>query len=286
VSGPARGSKDDPAEGDTAAGTTATSSTAGAAPGSGGAPGPDEAPAGENGAATAPGGDRPGAPEPGGEPSAPDGQPETPTGEPAAGEAAASEAASSEGSAEAIDAELPAEEQVEPVAPIGEEGRTVDSAEPQTPTEIKRSTEAAAARASVDSIAGAVALIRAGKREEAIAALNGLRKRSPRSAYVPYLLGHLYFEKGWWTLGMDHYEAAIANSELYRAKRVLNQNVIRALGNRKTRSRAARLFVNTIGAASLPYLRAAARSDKDADVRGWSDWLVGRVIQVSRKRNR
>jgi serine/threonine-protein kinase len=286
ANGQAGTSKDEAAEVDTAAGTTATSSTAGAAPVTTGEPGGgDKATAGETGAAATPPplGEPASAPEPGGEPTPGTGDPGA-AGEAAAGEAPAGE--TGEDSAEAVDARLPAEEQDEPVAPIGEEGRTVDSAEPETPTEIRRSTEVAAASASVDSIAGAVALIRAGKREEAISALNALRKRSPRSAYVPYLLGHLYFEKGWWTLGMDNYEAAIANNELYRGKRVLNQNVIRALGNRKTRSRAARLFVNTIGTTSLPYLRAAARSDKDPDVRGWTGWLVGRVIQLSRKRGR
>ena len=182
-----------------------------------------------------------------------------------------------------VDPKLPAEERVEPVAPVGEETAAVDAAEPETPGEIRRSTEVTTAPA-VDSIAGAVALIRAGKREDAIQALNALRKRSPKSAYVPYLLGHLYFEKGWWMLGMDHYEAAIAANELYRGKRVLNQNLIRALGRKKTRTKAARMFVNTIGTTALPFLRRAQRTDREADVRDWSGWLVGRLTQLNRKR--
>ena len=178
---------------------------------------------------------------------------------------------------------LPPEEREEPVAPVADDNAKVDSAEPESAAAVKASE---AGSAAVESVAGAVALIKAGKREEAIHALVGLRRNMPKSAYVPYLLGNLYFEKGWWTLGMDYYEAAIRTNGQYGAKQILNQNLIRALGSKKTRKKAARMFVNTVGAAALPHLRKAARSDRDPQVRDWSGWLVWRLTQLGRKRGR
>ncbi|HKE15295.1 MAG TPA: protein kinase [Kofleriaceae bacterium] len=198
--------------------------------------------------------------------------------------AAANDKSAGEGEGDEVPTEppLPAEEREEPVAPVGEDSATVDSAEPESAAAVKQ--PAAGVAPEADSIPGAVALIRAGKREEAIRALIGLRRDQPRSAYVPYLLGNLYFGKGWWTLGMDYYDAAIRSNDLYRGKQILNQNLIRALGSKKTRKKAARMFVNSIGRQSLPFLRQAARGDRDPMVRDWSGWLVWRLTQLSRKR--
>jgi eukaryotic-like serine/threonine-protein kinase len=179
---------------------------------------------------------------------------------------------------------LPPEEREEPVAPVAGDNAKVDSAEPESAAAVKASEAVSAAE--VESVAAAVALIKAGKREEAIHALVGLRRNMPKSAYVPYLLGNLYFEKGWWTLGMDYYDAAIRTNGQYGAKQILNQNLIRALGSKKTRKKAARMFVNTVGTAALPHLRKAARSDRDPQVRDWSGWLVWRLTQLGRKRGR
>jgi len=204
-----------------------------------------------------------------------------PPGDPQPGSAPAGEGSGDE----EVPAEpaLPAEEREEPVAPVGDDAATVDSAEPESAAAVTQ-PPASAPIADVDTIPEAVALIKAGKREDAIRALVELRRKNPKSAYVPYLLGHLYFEKGWWTLGMDYYDAAMRESELYRGKKILNQNVIRALGSKKTRKKAARMFVNSIGRPALPYLRQAARSDRDAQVRDWSGWLVWRLSQLGKKR--
>jgi eukaryotic-like serine/threonine-protein kinase len=177
---------------------------------------------------------------------------------------------------------LPAEEREEPVAPVGD--AMVDS-EPDG-AERQSAELDSGPPTDVDTVPEAVALIRAGKRQDAIRALVALRRKMPKSAYVPYLLGNLYFEKGWWTLGMDYYEAAIRQNQLYGGKRILNENVIRALGGKKTRKKAARMFVNSIGRSALPFLRKAARTDRDPQVRDWSGWLVWRLTQLSRKRSR
>ncbi len=240
----------------------------------------------------------------GGSAQAPEPRPDDPAEPPAAGEPAAAPArgdgeavaqapgggdVAGEGESEEVmempaEPVLPPEEREEPVAPVADDNAKVDSAEPESAAAVKASEAGAAAE--VESVAGAVALIKAGKREEAIHALVGLRRSTPKSAYVPYLLGNLYFEKGWWTLGMDYYDAAIRTNGQYGAKQILNQNLIRALGSKKTRKKAARMFVNTVGTGALPHLRKAARSDRDPQVRDWSGWLVWRLTQLGRKRGR
>jgi hypothetical protein len=84
---------------------------------------------------------------------------------------------------------------------------------------------------------------------------------------VPYLLGNLYFEKRWWTVGMEHYAEAIAKNRVYRTKATLNRNVIRALGDGRTSRMASTLIQRKIGRAALPYLDRAARSDPNKLVR-------------------
>ena len=189
---------------------------------------------------------------------------------------------------------LPAEEQEEPVEPVAEAEAEADVAEPTTaeaatvaaPPEPEPEPDTTAPAPApvtarrpnpVDTVSEAVALIRAGKREQAIRALLAIKKKNPRSAYVPYLLGNLYFSKRWWTVGMDYYYAAIAKNRLYRGKRILNTNVIRALGDRRTSRKASRLFTRSIGRSALPYLRRAARSDRNPKVRRAAAYLVRRL---------
>ena len=176
------------------------------------------------------------------------------------------------------DPPLPPDERDEPVAPVPDSENDVNSAEPKTPAaaEVERHVTAPPAN-PVNTIPEAVALIRAGKREQAIRALLMLKRKMPRSAYVPYLLGNLYFEKRWWTVGMDYYRAAIRNNHLYRGKRILNHNVIRALGDGRTRRTAVRLFLNVTKRASLPYLRHAAKHDPNRKVRAQAAWLSRRL---------
>jgi hypothetical protein len=123
-----------------------------------------------------------------------------------------------------------------------------------------------------------VAAARQGKTEEAIQALRILRKtKMSKSAYVPYLLGNLYCSKHWWTIGLDYYRAAIKTNRVYRGKRILNQNVIRALASPKAHRKAAGMLVYAIGRPSLPYLKRAFKSDKNRSVRKKAWWLYKRI---------
>jgi serine/threonine-protein kinase len=169
---------------------------------------------------------------------------------------------------------LPPDELDEPVAAVEDETAEDDSPaveppEPPVPMEIK-------------TIEGAKKLIAAGERERAIAALRKLEREHPKSAYIPYLLGHLYFEKKWWSMGIQEYKVAIRNNRDYRKRSILNKNVIRALGSEKTKSKAISLYLNSIGRSGLKYLRRAAKSDKNKKVRSRANWLIKRLSKKRR----
>lgn len=133
-------------------------------------------------------------------------------------------------------------------------------------------TEAAEARQPeapvlATTVPAAIQLIKDGKRDLAIASLRKLWKSSPKSAYIPFLLGNLYNDKLWWSVAMDHYKAAIAKNGGYRANAVLNRNVIRMLASPKTVKKASGFLRSTIGKPAIPYLKAAAKSEPNDRVR-------------------
>jgi hypothetical protein len=113
----------------------------------------------------------------------------------------------------------------------------------------------------------AVELIRQGKREPALASLRALRKKNPKSAYIPFLLGNLYYDQRWWSVAMDDYADAIKKNAQYRGNATLNRNVIRMLGSPKTQARASVFLRNTIGHPARAYLESAARHEENPVVR-------------------
>jgi serine/threonine-protein kinase len=129
---------------------------------------------------------------------------------------------------------------------------------------------------SVRNLRDVKALLDAGQREEALVGLRVLRRRSPRNAYVPYLMGTLYFDKRWWSEGMKAYAASIRNNPAYRRKRRIIKDLIDALGGRRTEAEAARMLQKT-GRASLHYLRAAAKKHHSARVRQRAASLARRI---------
>jgi len=127
------------------------------------------------------------------------------------------------------------------------------------------------------SVHEAVQMIKAGKRDLALSSLRVLEKKNPHSAYIPFLMGNLYFDKRWWSVAMDHYRKAIRTNSAYRANSTLNRNVIRMLGSAKTRGKAVYFLRKTIGHRSRPYLKSAATHDPNALVRKHAASLL-RVI--------
>jgi serine/threonine-protein kinase len=146
---------------------------------------------------------------------------------------------------------------------------------PKTTEEAEKHAPAAPALAT--NLNAAVQLIKDDKRDLALASLRALWKKSPSSSYIPFLLGNLYYDQRWWSVALDHYSAAIKKNARYRSNPTLNRNVIRMLASTKTSRKAQGFLRNLVGRPSLPYLRAAAKQDHNAQVRRYAAWLATRM---------
>jgi serine/threonine protein kinase len=139
---------------------------------------------------------------------------------------------------------------------------------PKTAEEVeKREPTPSPAPQMAKTIRGSVLLIKAGKKDLALASLRALAKKNPKSAYIPFLMGNLYFDRMWWSVAMDHYRTAIKRNAGYRRNSVLNRNVIRMLASTKTRQRATNFLRGIIGRPAAPHLRWAAKHDDNPVVR-------------------
>jgi len=156
--------------------------------------------------------------------------------------------------------------------PDPEQGKLIASDEdddaPQTEEEAeKREKEQAPPDKLAKNTKEAVQLIKQGKKTLAVLSLRQIWKQNPKSAYAPFLLGNLYFDRKWWSVALDHYRAAIRQNGGYRRNSVLNRNVIRMTASKKTRNKAWNFIRGVIGRSSKPYLRWAARHDPNPVVR-------------------
>jgi eukaryotic-like serine/threonine-protein kinase len=142
---------------------------------------------------------------------------------------------------------------------------------PKSTDDVEKHTPAVAVRAT--TIPDALQLIKDGKSDLAIASLRPLWKKVPRSAYIPFLLGNLYFDKGWWSVALDHYRSALAKNATYKKNQTLNLNIIRMLASKKT-SGGAEYTLRKIGKPSVVYLRYAAQHDRNAYVRKYASALA------------
>ena len=122
----------------------------------------------------------------------------------------------------------------------------------------------------------AVVLIKDGKRQEALASLRILQKKNPKSAYIPFLLGSLYFDQTWWSVSMDNYAQAIHINNAYKNNPVINRNLIKMLSSSKTRVRASS-FIRGMGRPALPYLRYAAAHDGNPTVKRTAGTLLKQI---------
>jgi serine/threonine protein kinase len=117
------------------------------------------------------------------------------------------------------------------------------------------------------SLATVHALIRQNKTGQAMGVIQVLRRKSPKSAELPYLLGDLYFDRHWWSDGLAKYREAIRLGPGYRKKASIQRNAILALSDDRTYPRARALLVKDIGRTAVPRLKKAAKSDPSRSVR-------------------
>jgi len=130
----------------------------------------------------------------------------------------------------------------------------VEAKLPQAPTRAK-------------TIGEAVQMIKEGKRDLALSSLHALGKRSPKSGYISFLLGNLYYDKLWWGVALEQYKEAIKKHAGYKANTVLIKNSIRMLASPRTRRTADSLLRHTIRRPAVPHLRTAAKNDPNGNVR-------------------
>jgi eukaryotic-like serine/threonine-protein kinase len=173
----------------------------------------------------------------------------------------------------------------EPVAPADPEIESVDPAPvPPSPDDVPTEGLApsvapaavapaaaavtpAAPAPQVKTVAQALALAKKGRRDEAIAGLRALWRKQPRSANLPYVLGNLYHDKRWWSVAMEHYQAAIKRSPAYKRNATLIRNVINTLASPRTSAKASWFLRKLVGAPAKVHLRAAAKKHKSPTVR-------------------
>jgi serine/threonine-protein kinase len=201
------------------------------------------------------GSDRPGAPSPGAPPSPAAGAPDT------------------------DDIEMDPATADDPAPASARPANAVDEAAnaPKTTEEAERhDTEKRppAAPSLATSVRAAVQLIEDGKHELAMASLHALGKKNPASAYIPFLLGNLYYDRQWWTVAMDHYAVAIKKNGQYRSNPTIIRNVIRMMASDKTSRKAQGFLKFTVGRPALPYVRYAAAHDANGQVRRAAGWLA------------
>jgi serine/threonine protein kinase/tetratricopeptide (TPR) repeat protein len=144
-------------------------------------------------------------------------------------------------------------------------------------TDEKEATELDAGTPRVTTVAGVNALVRQNKLDEAINALRALRKKSPKSAELPYLMGDLYFDRGWWSDGLAKYREAIKMSRGLRNRVSVQRNAIRAFADDRTYPRARALLVKDVGYAAAARLRKAAKTDPSRVIRKRASAVLARL---------
>jgi hypothetical protein len=112
-----------------------------------------------------------------------------------------------------------------------------------------------------------LALIKEGKAELAITSLRNLAKYNPKNAYIPFLLGNVYFDKGWWLVTMPLYAEAISKNAGYRDNGILNRNVIKMMASPKIRYNAELFIRRHLGKSAVPWLKQAAAVERNAYVK-------------------
>jgi serine/threonine-protein kinase len=132
---------------------------------------------------------------------------------------------------------------------------------PKTEEEVEKREPPPPAPQLARSIHDAVVMIKQGKKTLALASLRALMKKNTNSAYIPFLMGNLYYDRKWWSVAMDYYQTAIKKNSGYRRNSTLIRNVIRMLASSKTRQRATNFLRGTIGKYAAPHLRSAAKND-------------------------
>jgi hypothetical protein len=124
-------------------------------------------------------------------------------------------------------------------------------------------------------VADASQLVRLGLHDQAITVLQEIRRSYPRSAYANFLLAVAYFEKLWWSVGLQHAQAAIQADPAYRRSPKLAKLLIHSLMSDSVWERSAAFLEQEMAGISPRYLEEAAQFDKSARVRFRAAQILG-----------
>jgi serine/threonine-protein kinase len=111
----------------------------------------------------------------------------------------------------------------------------------------------------VRSLADARLLLKKGDADGALAGLLRLSKQKPR-AEIAQLIGHLYFDRHFWTDALKQYRFAITLDGKARSDSTLVANAVRTLGDKATFARGRKLLLSYIGKGAIGPLRKATRN--------------------------
>jgi eukaryotic-like serine/threonine-protein kinase len=116
-------------------------------------------------------------------------------------------------------------------------------------------------------LADAVQLVRLGLRDQAITVLQEIRRNYPGSAYASFLLAVAYFEKLWWSVGLQHAEAAIQADPAYRRSPKLAKLLVYSLMSDSFWRKGGAFLEQEMADIAASYLEEAARSHRSPAVR-------------------
>jgi serine/threonine-protein kinase len=118
----------------------------------------------------------------------------------------------------------------------------------------------------VATVSSAAAQPAQDEREQAIKRLLELRRSEPRNAELTVALARLYFEKRWWSAGLEAARGGLRIDPALRRDPLLIKQIIRALQSDKAGDEAA-VCLREMGSVARPFLRNAAANDPSPRVR-------------------
>ncbi|MBN8232617.1 protein kinase [Corallococcus macrosporus] len=145
-----------------------------------------------------------------------------------------------------------------PTTPTGEEAR------PEAPARATAWQPVVEPLPGIDEVHR---LIKAQRRDAALAALKKLAAKYPASAYVRYLEGNVDFDNLRWVDGVAAYRAALRLEPAYRNAPVVIQDAIRCLVSDRFHGTCEDFLRKDLGEAAVPSLEEAAREHPMASVR-------------------
>ncbi|MCB9556108.1 MAG: serine/threonine protein kinase [Deltaproteobacteria bacterium] len=126
------------------------------------------------------------------------------------------------------------------------------------------------------AVAQVAALIRQQRYNSARRLLSGLRKRSPKNAYLAFLSGQADCGQLRFGAAMRNFGEALAIDRKYRRSSTISREAVRALGSSAHR-KAAYLILKHLRLNALPQLRRAAKRHPNKRVRIKASYLAKRI---------